>query len=174
MHHQHHNHLYLNAEKKHDSSHQLSGYKTGPTAKDIDEHAKALIKNLINTVLYNSLAQAIFRMWHTPNIVLKCVLFTFVTATTSLSSFMVIKAAISYFNYEVVTTSRTVFESPAKFPAVKLCHSYMFTTKYAFEFLKEINYNEFPNISIMDAEPTADNTLFNASDFKQKKVGFPF
>ena len=45
---------------------------------------------------------------------------------------MVIHSLIVYFNYDVSTTSRTIFETPTLFPKVTFCNINWITTKYAY------------------------------------------
>ena len=97
------------------------------------------IKFLIKDTLYNSLAQAIIKIMHTPFIVLKLVLIFFVFSTITLASYLIIEAILSYFSYEVTTMTRSIFETPAPFPKITICNSNPFTTEYALEFLKNAN-----------------------------------
>ena len=102
--------------------------------------------------LYNSLAQAIIKIFSTPNHSLKVILTLFVFSSTGFASYMIAKSTISYFDFEVITTSRIILETSATFPRVKFCNLSPFKTKHAFEFLKGLNssYNILRNESLLD------------------------
>ena len=92
---------------------------------------KKAIKPLLKEVLYNSLAQAIFRIFTTSHLILKIFLFTFVFVSTSYSSYLVIETIMSYLSFGVTTTSRTIHETPTLFPKVTFCNFNMFQSEYA-------------------------------------------
>jgi hypothetical protein len=127
------------------------------------ETTKEQIKHLLNTVLYNSLAQAIIKIIQTPHWILKLFLFIFVIVSSGLASYMVINSILTYLSYNVVTTSRTIYETPTEFPAITFCNSYMFTTEYAFKFIQRINEELSPNISIFN------EAQFQSLNFAEKK-----
>jgi hypothetical protein len=88
-------------------------------------------------VLYNSLAQAILKLFQKSHSVtsiffklfwLICILISIVAA-----SYMVIQSILTYLSYEVITTTRTSFVRPALFPQVTICNLNVFTTREAFE-----------------------------------------
>ena len=116
---------------------------------------------IIKEILYNSLAQAIFRIFQTRHIILRTFLFVCVSVTTVLSSYLVIQSIISYFSFEVYTSSRSVFEIPALFPKVTICNQNMFTTKYAVEFLRDINKLVEPQIDIFNEDNLANLSYAN-------------
>ena len=100
-----------------------------------DNHAKELIKE----ILYNSLAQALIKLLQTPHKILKVILFVFVMLTSSMCSYLILESVASFLNYDVVTVSRTVLETPTPFPKISICNLNQFTTKYAFDYLNEID-----------------------------------
>ena len=81
------------------------------------------IKSLLKEVLYNSLAQAIIKIFLTPFIIIKCILFLFVFGSIGLTSYLVIESIMTYFTYGVSTTSRTIYETPTLFPKVTFCNA---------------------------------------------------
>ena len=76
--------------------------------------------SLLTERLYNSLAQALIRIYNGPNIFLRAYLFTVVVATSGLASYLVIQTVTTYFAYEVITTSRSLFETPTLFQRVRV------------------------------------------------------
>jgi len=97
------------------------------------------IKSLIKDTLYNSFAQAIFKILETQFFSLKGFIFFFITTSSGLCSYLILQLVMNYFSYDVSTTSRTFYEIPSKFPKVTICNTYPFTTHYAAEFLKQVN-----------------------------------
>jgi hypothetical protein len=108
-----------------------------PTHKHLDKKHK--IKNVIKNVLYNSFAQALYKIFTTNHFILKTFLLIFVLASACLASYLVINVFINYFNYGVVTTTRTLNEIPSKFPQITICNYNMFTTEYALDFLRNMS-----------------------------------
>ena len=107
---------------------------------------KEQIKLLIKEVLYNSLAQAIIKIFQTPHITLKLFLATFVLVSTGLASFLVIQSFLEYFSFGVSTMSRTINENPTLFPKVTICNFNPFTTEYAFNMI-QLNVTSGNNLS---------------------------
>ena len=89
----------------------------------MDGHSKSKkVENLLRDILYNSLAQAVIKLILTPHVVLKIFLIACVLASTGLASFLVIEAILTFLEYGVTTTSRTIFENPTLFPKVTFCN----------------------------------------------------
>lgn len=93
---------------------------------------KRCIKILLKEVLYNSLSQAIIKIFQTPYIALKVFLIIFVLISSGITSYLVVESCIEYFSYGVSTTSRTLYENPTLFPKVTFCNVNWFTTEYAY------------------------------------------
>ena len=60
--------------------------------------------------------------------------------------------------YNVITTTRIINETPAVFPKVTICNKNPFTSRNAFEFLSESN---FLNMSRINETLNGDRTLAN-------------
>jgi hypothetical protein len=93
---------------------------------------KELINTILKGVLYNSFAQAIIKIIQTPHVTLKIFLILFVLASTSLASYLVVSSILSYFTFDVSTTSRTIYETPTLFPKVTFCNVNWFATEFAY------------------------------------------
>jgi hypothetical protein len=79
---------------------------------------------------------------------IKCVVALFLTCSICLSAYLTIQTLLSYLSYEVITTSRTLLESPAVFPKITFCNLNAFTSEYSVEFLKRINKKFEPLLDI--------------------------
>ena len=110
------------------------------------------IKKLINDDLYNSLSQAIIKIVHTPYWLLKVYLLAFVIISSGLAAYMVINVIFTYLSYGVVATSRIIFEMPTLFPTLTFCHTNMFTSGFALNFLTKVNAEIYPNLNIFDRD----------------------
>ena len=107
-----------------------------------------MMKPLLKETLYNSLAQAILRLILTPYLPLKFFLSMCVLASSSMASYLVIRSLIGYFNYDVSTTSRTIFETSNLFPKVTFCNVNWLTTQYAFDLTQaQTKWSEFARLS---------------------------
>ena len=99
------------------------------------------VKTLLKEILYNSLSQAIIKIFSTPNKQLKIILFTFVLISSSMASYLVISSVMAFLDYGVITTSRTIYENYALFPKITFCNVNKFTTQYAY------NQTQMSNLS---------------------------
>jgi hypothetical protein len=106
---------------------------------------------LAKEILYNSLAQATVKLFKKTHISVKLILFLFIMSPISLASYMIVNVILDYYSYEVITTSRVIYETPTLFPKVTLCNQNMFTTKKAFEFAESFNvsWNIYKNRNFM-------------------------
>ena len=90
--------------------------------KEEEEEDKTRIKTLTKSILYNSTAQACVNLVHTRHCVLKLFLGVCICSTLVASSFFVITNVLMYFQFEVTTVSRQVFDDHEKgttlFPCV--------------------------------------------------------
>ena len=98
-----------------------------------------IIKNLLKNDLRTELFEVYSKIFHTPHLVLKLYLFIFVAGSTCLASYMVIQTILAYFEYNVITTSRTIFETPTLFPKITFCNTNMFQTEYALKILQDVD-----------------------------------
>ena len=98
-----------------------------------------VVKKILKDVLYNSSAQAILKTWYTPYRLLKCFWIVCLLATFSFSSYVIIETLISFFSYEVFTSTKTIFETPTLFPKVTICNKNLITSRYAYELLVNSN-----------------------------------
>ena len=94
------------------------------------------IETLLKEVLYNSLAQAIIKIFLSPFLLIKVVLFLFVLGSIGCTSYLVISSIMTYFTYGVVASSRTLYETPTLFPKVTFCNYNFFTTKYGYDVIQ--------------------------------------
>ena len=122
-----------------------------------------LLKNLSKlTTSHLPIAQAVHKLFHAKNrptpaakslvTIGTLVYFLILIASISLSSLTVIQVILNYLNYEVTTTSRTIHEAPALFPKITFCNWNLFTTEKSIDFLKKINAQLYPNMSIFDRD----------------------
>ena len=108
------------------------------------------VSKLVQDLLYNSLAQAYIRMFQTKHFVIKVYIMFVYISLVGLAAYLTVESILSYLNYEVITTSRTISETPATFPKITVCNINMFTSKYASELIKQINELVAPNVNFFD------------------------
>jgi hypothetical protein len=73
----------------------------------------------------------------------KAFIFSFLLLAKAIFLYMFIKELINHFQYEVVTKVRTEYESSPVFPRITLCQSNPFTTKFAYEVVKNLSEKIF-------------------------------
>ena len=83
-----------------------------------EKSQKQLIRALIKDVFRNELAIGIVKVYHNPHCIVKLFWFISLIGVIGLSSYLITSNFIDYFDYEVITTSRTIFETPTVFPKV--------------------------------------------------------
>ena len=87
------------------------------------------IEGMMKEVLYNSLAQACIKIYQTKDFKLRIFLLMSIIVLNSLASYLVVQSILSYFDYEVITISRTIYETPTLFPKVVICNQNMLQTE---------------------------------------------
>ena len=97
------------------------------------------VKSIIEANLSNELAQAFMKLVDTPLLIIKALLGLFLTASIALSAFLTVQSFISFFAYDVTTTSRIIVETPAKFPKVTICNLNPFTSRFSQAFLRNVS-----------------------------------
>ena len=117
--------------------------------REKQKRTRKLIIKLISESFTNSLTQAIIKLLATPHTILKMYLFVNVCAAIGIASYMVLQSIMSYLSYEVITTSRTVYEKPTTFPKILICNQNMFQTEYAYDFINDVSKSQM-NISFDD------------------------
>ena len=65
------------------------------------------------------------------------------TISASLCFYSIISAVVGYLNFDVVTKIRSINEKQSIFPTVSICNQNIFTSKFAYYYLR--NYSIFEN-----------------------------
>jgi hypothetical protein len=91
------------------------------------------------------------------NILVKLNLIIFLLAGLSLVSYTTLELFISYFEYGIITTSRTIYEMPVIFPKITICNLNPFTTYFGMRMLYKANKNFSPNLNFFDDTKKVQN-----------------
>jgi hypothetical protein len=67
---------------------------------------------------------------------------------------------MSYLEFNVITTSRSITETVSNFPKVTFCNKNIFQTAYALEFLSKVNQHLNPEWSIFNEEDIKDKQFY--------------
>ena len=116
------------------------------------------IKALMKKNLTNEMASGFMKIFETKQTPIKLFWAISLLLSISLSSYLIVESFISYFNYEVSTTSRTLFETPTLFPKVTICNYNPFTTAYALDFLKQVNREIAPDFDFFATETESNKS----------------
>ena len=111
---------------------------------------KIPISHLIKANIRNEMVQACLKIHTSEYKCIKLFSFLFVIVAYAITAYLVIGSFVTYFQYDVTTNKRTIYEIPAPFPKIKICTFTPFQTEYAVHFLKEINEEISPNVSVFD------------------------
>ena len=77
-------------------------------------------KQIIKENISNEMAQGMMKIAETRHILIKLFWAVSLVLANGLCFYLIVASFLSFFDYEVNTTSRRVFESPAPFPKVRL------------------------------------------------------
>jgi hypothetical protein len=124
---------------------------------------RIVIRNLTKETIGNETSQAIIRIFETKYLALKLFWLICLLGCVSLCGYLVTQTFITYLSYPVYTTTNLVNEVPTVFPKITICNSNIPTTEYAFEMIKEINEELFPNTSIFNQTQMGQLALKDAS-----------
>ena len=96
----------------------------------LSNEKKLYLKGILN----NSLAQALIRLVAPQESILtiRIILFLSLIISNGLAFYYIAGSVMSFLDYEVITTSRTIYEMPTQFPKITICNRNRFQTKYAF------------------------------------------
>ena len=112
--------------------------QTKNTNKPNNQEKNGLLVHLEKSVR-TELFEIVLKIINTPNWFLKAYMLIAVVLASCLASYTVLQSFNDYFAYDVITTSRTIFETPTLFPQVMVCNINPYTTQYAYDFLKDID-----------------------------------
>jgi len=111
--------------------------------ENVNETDENKNENRLELMLKENLSCEMFHfalnIFYSPHLVLKIVFALSLLLAYGLASYTTITLILTYLEYGVITTIRTINETPADFPKVKICNKIPFTTKYAYEFLSQSN-----------------------------------
>ena len=109
-----------------------------------------LMKQRLQSDIRSEMYKICIKIVNSPSIPIKMVLFLFVFAASSLAAYTVIESILTYFAFQVITTTRSEHETPTTFPKITLCNGYIFSTGYGLDLLKEANLKYYPNLDVMN------------------------
>ena len=129
---------------------------TEKNLNEVEKKASTTKIALLKEILYNSFAQASIRFILSPYLDVKIFLLIFLLGSSGLASYLVIQSIMEYFTYGVITTSRTIYETPTLFPMVTICNVNWLQTEYAYNLIQQgvidhvtplgtFNYKNFSN-----------------------------
>ena len=101
------------------------------------EHSSTL--SLLEHTLTGEMFHALFTLCLSPHLAVKAFLVVFIAVSYALTSYTIIELVLSYLDYGVTTTVRTIFETPATFPKVTICNVNQFTTSYAYDLVHSVS-----------------------------------
>jgi hypothetical protein len=127
---------------------------------------KMIIAEQIKSDIRNEMVRAFLNICRSENMCIQAFSLIFVIMANAFAAFFIISTILTYFQFEVTTNTRIIFETPAPFPKVTICNNNQFQTEYAIQFLKEINQQVSPNINIFDLNQTLNMT------YKEKHILF--
>lgn len=122
------------------------------------------LSEIIKEYLKTPVAEATVNIFLTSHLALKIFLTIFVLGLSGLASYTVIDSILSYFKYEVSTTSRTIYETSALFPKITFCNVNPYTTEYAYNL----------SISPIKSTPTIDQHKMFSHDLNDILIDCKF
>jgi hypothetical protein len=114
-----------------------------PNSAEENEERKCKLRGLLKDHLTNEMFLAMQEIIYSPHIAVRLFSVGFLLVSYVLASYTTLNLILSYFEYGVTNSVRTVYERPAVFPKVSVCNVNQFTSKYGYEFLRNLTNNTF-------------------------------
>jgi hypothetical protein len=92
---------------------------------------------------------AILIVCETPHLILKIFLGLFLLIAHGFAAYTTIELILTYLKYDVITTSRTIYETPSVFPKVTVCNLNTFATQTSLNIINKF-YTLSSNLSYYD------------------------
>ena len=105
-------------------------------------------KNLIES-LSNTTTHGIPKIMKSDNRFTQIMWLLFVVGSSALCGGLIAESVISYLEYDVNTKIRSISDLPTIYPTITVCNKFMFTTEFAYEYLKNIT-TEYGLTNIFD------------------------
>ena len=113
-------------------------------------HAEELkrkhIEHLFKENIRNEFGVGIIKIATNPHIVIKIFWIFCLLGSLTISSYLIIGNIIGYFQYEVTTTVRQLYESPSLFPEVIICNQNLITTKTGYTLSLDPSFPADPGV----------------------------
>jgi hypothetical protein len=126
---------------------------------------KRRIIDVLKDNLTCEMYHAFLEVFDSQHYIIKFHLALFLIVSYGLASYMTIQLIMSYFNYGVTTSIRTIYETPSAFPQVTICNLNPFITETAFNYLKSIDIDgildSMVNVSFYQRDQNYIKILFN-------------
>jgi hypothetical protein len=110
-------------------------------------------------------------VFYSPHFILKFILLSFILLAYCLASYMTITLILNFLEYNVITTFRTVNETPTVFPKVTICNRNIFTSKHAYDLLVRSNYTDLNILNRKILKSDRSQAIVNFTLFRSKIVG---
>ena len=111
------------------------------TDSEIDD----LIKHLRNETI-----KLLLKTFKTGSKWVRFYMATCLISCTSITAYMIIGLVLNYLNYEVLTISQTIGDTPALFPRVTICNYINFQNEHSVEFLRQVNREVNSSVNLFD------------------------
>jgi hypothetical protein len=157
---------------------ETSTLPNGTDTKQSKKKHESLM-DLLKEHLTNEMNAAIFISIETSHIILKTFLVIFLLVAYGLAAYTTIELILTYLQYDVTTTSRTIYETPSVFPKVTFCNLSPFTTRSGLEYyvnqlfsdsqLTNLSYNS-KFLNAMASKVFAFDRALNSNDSVKKSI----
>ena len=139
--------------------------KTPPTTNQLEKNHSlmSVLKDNLTCEMYHALLD----VFDSRHYIIKAHLSLFLLISYGLAAYMTTTLIINYFNYGVITSIRTINETPSPFPKVTICNLNQFTTRFAYDFLSSIDTEgliaSMANMTLYDRTQTYWKLVLKAS-----------
>ena len=119
----------------------------------LEKKRAAIIRRMLRS-RRNEAVQGVLKVAHADHMIIKVFWIVALVIASGLCAYLIVESVVTYLEYRVFTTSRTVIETPTEFPKVTICNYNQFSTKYAYELISSINDEYYPGQNVFDAAQT--------------------
>ena len=121
-----------------------------------------LLKENLTCEMYD----ASLKLIDTPHILLKLFLGLFLLVANALNAYMTVGLIMTYLNYDVISTSRTIYETPTTFPMITICNTSPFTNLNGLNYVnQQFSASSIANVSFLSKSYTISSTRSSLMSF---------
>ena len=144
------------------------------TKSNVSEKSPKRFMDVLKDNLTCEMYHAFLEVFDSQHYIIKLHLALFLIVSYGLASYMTIQLIMSYFNYGVTTSIRTIYETPSTFPKITICNLNPFTTETAYNYFRSTDtdglLDSLLNLSFYERIATFYQATFKAMSLLENQT----